>query len=124
MVLVTQNAQIGALIGLVRHGHIIMSYLVPCFCLTWSHFCPMLSELVHNSDSHVSCVCLAGGKTPDQRAVLQHEGPMGNPQEFTQTNTQDWPRPVWRGVGRTVEQHNTCRYQNPQARSVVSVALH
>lgn len=124
MVLVTQDAQIGALSGLVRHGHIIMSYLVPCFCPTWSHFCPLLSELAHNSDLSVSCVCLAGGETPDQRAVLQHEGPVGNPQEFTQTDTQDWPRPVWRGVGRTVEQYDTSRYQNPQARSVVSIGLH
>ena len=32
---------------------------------------------------------VAGGETPDQWTFLQHQGPVGNPQDFAQTDTQD-----------------------------------
>ena len=45
--------------------------------------------------SHLS---VPGGEATDSRSVLQHQGPVGNPQEFPAPPPRDWPWPVWKGL--------------------------
>ena len=57
-----------------------------------------------------------GGEAPDSWTVVQHQGPVGDPQEFSTTHTRDRPRTVRKGLRRAVEQHDPSGDQNSQAR--------
>lgn len=57
-------------------------------------------------------------ETTDNRIVLQHQRPMGDPQVLTETAEKHWAWSVWRGMGGSVEQHHPCRHQNSETRSV------
>ena len=84
-------------------------------------WCGMVYNCSHYSAAVTTDCVLPGGEAPDSRALIQHQGPVGDPQELPATPPRDWTWAVWKGLRRPVEQHNPSGNQNSQARYVVAV---